>query len=212
MSWAKLDDKVYLNPKFLKLDPRAIALWTFGIAHAAGLEMDGFIPRDEIPILAARFGCQRSDRAFALATKLVERGLWYEVPTGFKVARVRSSKHEDGELFRPAFGPAGYQIHDYLDANLSAERLLERRKSGAERQARVREKHNDKQHRNAVTNAYPDPTRPDPTQKTGGGAVPPSSSRSEKQPPCYHCQGRGHFASACPEKNRPKPKEICYEL
>jgi hypothetical protein len=114
MSWARLDDKAHSHPKFLGLDPGAIALWTLGLSYAASIEADGFIPRKQVPILAATFRARK--RAFTLAALLVARRLWDDK------------------------GPDGYAVHDYLDYNKSKEQLRRERAANATRQGRARER------------------------------------------------------------------------
>lgn len=166
MSWAKLDDRAYTHPKFLGLDPAAIALWVFGLSYVANIESDGFIPRPQVPILGAVFKASPA-RSFRLATELVGRGLWdEEAPVGYKVVR---------EL-----GP-GFWIHDYLKHNPSRERLEERREQEAEKKRNQRARpHGTDLGTPGGSPAAPDPTRPVPTQeKTEHGSRPPAARRAD---------------------------------
>ena len=144
MSWARLDDKAYAHPKFLGLDPAAIALYWLGLSYAANIESDGFIPRAQVPILAAVFKAHR--RAIKLADMLVERGLWDEKgPIGFEI---------------PSLG-SGWWVHDYLIYNPKRERDPSATRARRERDTKMKLQIQFFKH--LTQSVTPLPTLPDPT-------------------------------------------------
>jgi hypothetical protein len=155
VSWAKLDDKAHQHPKFLGLDPGAVALYFFSISYSASVESDGFVPRQQVPILAAVFGVGQS-RAFRLADMLIERRLWDETgPEGYKI--------------REALG-LGFWIHGFLERNPSHAELEDRRRKEADKKRRQRSHPHGSPQGTAPgtpdgSPAAPDPTRPDPRKE-----------------------------------------------
>lgn len=93
MAWLRIDDTVPTHRKHLKAGPAAAWLWVCGIAYCQRHLTDGFIPEEALALLGVAKG---SD---ALASKLVEVGLFCRV---------------DG----------GYQVHDYLDLNASRDEAV----------------------------------------------------------------------------------------
>jgi len=97
----------YYHPKFLALESGAVALYFYGLSYVADKETDGFISKQQVPVLGMMFGVS-SVKSIRLASILVERNLW--------------------ELLN-----YGYQIHDYLDYNKSALQLKTLRAKTAKR-------------------------------------------------------------------------------
>ena len=103
MSWVKVDDKIFLNPKFRRASDGARLLYFSGLCFAAQAESDGAILASDLPVVAA---FARTADASAIAAELVSLRLW---------------EATDG----------GHQIHDYLEyqpsrSNLEAERKRKR--------------------------------------------------------------------------------------
>lgn len=127
MSWVKLDDQFFSNPKVLLAGRDARDLYLAGLAFCAAQLTDGFIPDNALRMLAAQADV---DEPAALAVRLVAVDLWERL---------------DG----------GYQIHDWLKYNPPASEQKRKRDLNAERQARFREAHAEelKQKNNARRNA-----------------------------------------------------------
>jgi hypothetical protein len=79
MVWVKLDDGFPDHPKVLAAGPLAAWLYVCGLAYAARLLTDGFIPTVQVGRLAALQGAED------LAGRLVSVGLWERVDGGYRV-------------------------------------------------------------------------------------------------------------------------------
>ena len=67
MSWFRVDDRMFCNPKFAGLSPAATSLWLRAGSWAAGQKTHGEIPSNILPLL-----CGDSE----IAQELVDAGLW----------------------------------------------------------------------------------------------------------------------------------------
>lgn len=76
MSWAKIDDQLHSNEKFLACSLAARGLWTVCLSWVADKETDGALPRSIVRLHAG------ADLP-ALAGELVEAGLWIVTETGW---------------------------------------------------------------------------------------------------------------------------------
>lgn len=125
MVWFKVDDRFHHHPKAIAAGLAALGLWTVAGSWSVDNLTDGFIPRHVLASLSPDAHRGR------LAKRLVEAGLWDEVP---------------GE---------GWQFHDWGDdgRQKTSEQVKAERKATRERQARFREAH-----RNGVTNAFVTPS------------------------------------------------------
>lgn len=101
MPYASFDDQFPDHPKIAPLTDAAFRLHVAGICYAARHLTDGRIPADEVPRLVRRY------RKTSLAALTDGSALWVPRP---------------GDEF---------EIHDYLDWNLSRAQVLERRESAA---------------------------------------------------------------------------------
>lgn len=99
MSWAKIDDQFYLNPKNDTISRDEQDLYLAGLVYCNGQLTDGFIPDGKIALLAVWAKLPIEANAQALACLLVEHCYW-ERSTG------------------------GYTVHDFLDWNMSREEVL----------------------------------------------------------------------------------------
>ena len=97
MTWARLDDGLFENTKFLGLSRAAKLLYIAGLVHCARQLTDGHIERGAVKIVRAMAGSGPKH-----AEELVGVGLW----------------NVNG---------AGYVVHDFLEYNPSREQVLERR-------------------------------------------------------------------------------------
>lgn len=113
MAWFKADDMLADHPKVIALGKDAVpamGLWLLVGTWAARYTTDGFVPDAMI---------RRYDPRRRLSKRLVEVGLWDR------------AEHD---------GTAGYQFHDWLDHQLSAEEVSTKRSSNRERQRKFRAK------------------------------------------------------------------------
>jgi hypothetical protein len=78
MSWAKIDDRLCLHPKFISISLEAAGLWVRALSYAAGLERDGWFPVEVLPLLA---GTHEYD---VLVHELVHAMLWVREPDGYR--------------------------------------------------------------------------------------------------------------------------------
>lgn len=76
MSWAKIDDQLHSNEKFLACSLAARGLWTICLSWVADKETDGAIPRSIVRLHA---GPQLQE----LTAELVEAGLWEVTEAGW---------------------------------------------------------------------------------------------------------------------------------
>ena len=114
MSWVKLDDRIFLNPKFRAKEATTDArmLYLAGLTFSAQAESDGDILAGDLPLV---FAYARVANPEAAVTALVKLQLWERVA-------------------------GGYQIHDYLEYQfsreyLNAERERKRKVAAARRAA-----------------------------------------------------------------------------
>ncbi len=126
MSWAKLDDQFADHPKIVTAGPLAAWLYVAGLTYCCRYLTDGRIPEAAVPRLANFGGLAR----------LGPDG-WQPVDVGELVAAL-----VENQLWEPCEG--GYLIHDYLDYNPPAEKVLRERKNGHKRMAEWREKRQSK--------------------------------------------------------------------
>lgn len=83
MSWVKLDDKFFRNPKVLNAGKDARDLYIAGLIHCATRETNGFIDHHYIWSIGKDAKVGRVDEA---RITLVEHGLWRVVGLGWEIA------------------------------------------------------------------------------------------------------------------------------
>lgn len=105
MAWVKFDDGYADHRKIAGLTDAAFRLHTAGILHCGKHLTDGLIEADEIPRLVRKY------RKAALA-ELTDKALWI-----------------------PVMDSAAYVIHDYLQWNDPAEKVIARRDAAVKRKA-----------------------------------------------------------------------------
>lgn len=105
MVWAKLNDEIGDNAKWMAASMAARGVWTSALAFAARNLTDGFVPR---AWLVREVGGDPACEADVVAGELVRLRLWHEV---------------DG----------GFAIHDYLDYNPSRSDITEKRRKDSDR-------------------------------------------------------------------------------
>jgi hypothetical protein len=76
MTWFKVDDNLALNPKVIMAGNAAMGLWVRAGSWSGQQLTDGFIP---LPIIQVLTGGD-----IALADTLVDVGLWYHEPDGYR--------------------------------------------------------------------------------------------------------------------------------
>jgi len=102
MAYAKIDSKMFRNPKIKEAGIYATMLYIAGLAYCNEHLTDGFIPLSQLPGLYADSWQTGHKRSRQLLTKL---GLWLEVVS-----------EETGEL-------TGYLVNDYLDFNKTKDEI-----------------------------------------------------------------------------------------
>ena len=112
MAWFRSDDGLHSHPKTRRAGVEAMGLWVVAGTYSSAYKLQGFVPDSYV----ASWG--RKGRA--LAAKLVAAGLWEPA----------------NDLVE---GP-GWQFHDWIDYNPTAEQIERDRELARLRQARSREK------------------------------------------------------------------------
>jgi len=111
MTWAKLDDQFYLNPKNAPIDRDEQDLYIAGLVYCNGQLTDGFIHESKLMQLyiwaKLPFEANALANAQAIASRLLEHEMW-EIASN------------------------GYQVHDFLDWNPSKSEVLALRKARSE--------------------------------------------------------------------------------
>lgn len=113
MAWATLDDQMPDHPKVAGLSDASFRLHVAGICYCARHLTDGLIHATEVPRLVRRY------KPSALV-ELVTRGIWRESLI-------------DGQV-------EAYEIHDYLQWNLSRAKVDINRQKARDRMAAARAK------------------------------------------------------------------------
>lgn len=120
MAWVRFDDGFFRHPKVVAAGRDARDMYTSSIFYANQNLTDGFVPEGALRIIAADAGVTSHAKA---AKALVREGLWLEVE-------------------------GGYQIHDYLDYQVSAASVTDKQTANKRRQQEWRDRN-----RNAQSNA-----------------------------------------------------------
>jgi hypothetical protein len=109
MAWVKLDDRFPQHPKILQISSQAFRLYITGLCYASLYQTDGKLLSTCISLLAETFHEPSLEETHPpeWIEELVRVGLWEKVDKG-------------------------YQIHDYLEYNLSKENREELAKTKAE--------------------------------------------------------------------------------
>lgn len=113
MGWVRISDDFYDNRKFNRLTALGDSAWVRGLAYCNRNLTDGFIPTRTARSLVDTTGLSASP--MDAVAELVAEGLWEEVE-------------------------GGYQVHDYLDYQLSAEHIRSRAEANRERVRRFTER------------------------------------------------------------------------
>lgn len=125
MAWVRIDDHFDEHPKLAAIGPLGWGVWLAGLAYCNRNLTDGFIPRSKARMMATLDDIEDDDgRLWALSRSsgmtgddvqaqwvidiLVRAGVWDEVP-------------------------GGYQVHDYLDYQPSAEKVNAEREKARNR-------------------------------------------------------------------------------
>jgi len=110
MTWIKIDDQFFQNPKIIDLSKDAKLLYLCALTYCGSQLTDGIISKSALRVISATV-----DVSSTVATELVHVGLW-EVTEG------------------------GYDIHDYLEYNPSKDQVKHDRQQNAKRQQSWRDK------------------------------------------------------------------------
>jgi len=113
MPWSKIDDRFYDHPKTVAAGTAGAGLFVLALSYCANRLTDGFVSAMMIRRLVADV-----DDPLALADRLVDAGIFERVE-------------------------GGYQIHDYLDYNPPAAKVIADRAAAKERMRVAREAHID---------------------------------------------------------------------
>lgn len=108
MTWVKIDDKFYDNPTNRELGAAGRDLFVAGLCYCAKGLTDGTIPKVDVPLLLAQAQAKR-----ATVTRLVDAGRWLDL----------------GDR---------YQVAEYLEYQLSKERVLADRERARKKKQRQR--------------------------------------------------------------------------
>lgn len=128
MAWVRFDDGFFRHPKVVAAGRDARDMYTSSIFYANQNLTDGFVPEGALRIIAADAGVSSHNKA---VKALLREGLWIEAN-------------------------GGYEIHDYLDYQVSAASVTEKQTANRRRQQDWRDRNRnakDNAQRNAVTNA-----------------------------------------------------------
>ena len=110
MPWVKLDDQFFSHPKVIDRSKDAKLLYMASLTYCAANLTDGYLSPAALRLAAAMV-----DVPAGVAQELVSAGLWTRCENG-------------------------YQIHDYLEYNPSAEEVKQQRADNARRQAEWRDR------------------------------------------------------------------------
>lgn len=116
MSWARLDDSFWRNPKITELldtakGPEALALHVAAISYCAEHLTDGVVDKSDI----RRIVRWHNSRVKSALQSLLQSGLWDIVEPGVK-----------------------WRVHDFLDYNPTRQEVLVKREKDARRQRKHR--------------------------------------------------------------------------
>lgn len=136
MVWFRVDDHLHSHSKSIRAGTEAMGLWILAGSWSAAEESDGWVPGYMLPRLAG-VGAE------ALATKLVESGLWEDDWDG--------TEH-------------GYRFHQWEEHQPTRAQLDARREQGRERMRRARAQGGDVRTHSEGTADAVTPTRPDPSR------------------------------------------------
>lgn len=186
MTWFKVDDGFYDNPKFLEVPNAAVGLWVKAGAWCGKHLTDGVIPATQVKLLKG---------TAAQVKALISAGIWIED--------------------RSKNGSKVYRFHDWNEYQPTREQKLKEREEAAERQrkSRERKRHEQRKHENVTCDSHvtgsrdshechtgvsqrPVPTRPDPSITTTSNEVVERTTA--------HADGASHKTK--PKKNHPLPE------
>ena len=118
MSWVRFDDGFMRHPKVLAAGRDARDLYIAAMFHCGTHLTDGFIMAPALPLIAAEAGVPYDEaNTQALASRLVEVGLWQMVQGGYQVHDYLgcSFDYTDARQYwdriRPQVAPKVYELH-----------------------------------------------------------------------------------------------------
>lgn len=110
MPWFKVDDSFHSHPKARRVPLAAVGLWTLCGSHCMAYKTDGFVPGWFVASLP---------KGRSLASVLVGEGLWLDAARN---------------------GEEGYQFHDWLHIQQSAQEIERDREHNRQRQRDFRQR------------------------------------------------------------------------
>lgn len=167
MTYVKIEDDIFRNPKVLSVSSGAKLLYIASICYSGSSLTDGFIPRNAPPMFGAEVGISKTAKA---AVELVEAGLWDATERG-------------------------YQVRNYLEFNESSEKVEKKRAAARDRANRKRgenfEESSQEVHANnpETTHEVSEPTTTTTTfsnEKETGADAPRPPKPKPKQPRPIH--------------------------
>lgn len=75
--WAKIDDNLWMHPKWVSLPDSAKALWVTALSYCACYETDGYISSKTLSLLCP------NKRHYRVANLLIKCGLWEQIDGGY---------------------------------------------------------------------------------------------------------------------------------
>lgn len=130
MTWVKLDDAFFRNPKVTGVQPLARLLYMAGLCHCADTLSDGEIFQRDLPVLYLHSGASAKH-----VGQLVDAALWI--------------RHVDS-----------YWIPDFLAYNPSKEKVLAEREGARRRKESQRDRQRDSRRTNGASHRPPLPQPP----------------------------------------------------
>lgn len=186
MTYVKIDDDIFRNPKVVRVSTVAKLIYVASICYCGNQLTDGFIPRNAARTLSADAGVNYSPK---IVKELINAGLWLE--------------SEDG-----------YTIHDYLEHNESAEKVHAKKEAARKRMERLRS--GDVRANNQRTHGEVRDTDTTTDTSPNGEDIPPTPKRNRKKSQTLTPEQMTRFErwySVFPRKvNRAKAEEKWAEI
>ena len=139
MTWVKLDDQFFRNPKAQAVGMAGRELYLAGLCFCASQLTDGRIPKAVVPILCTEAGARQT-----VVSALVQHGMWTDY----------------GDF---------YVVHDWNLYNRPASEVKEERERNAERQRRYRSQRESQRDSRVTNDAPSRPVPSDVSNETSRG-------------------------------------------
>jgi hypothetical protein len=185
MSWVKLDDQFFRHPKVIEAGRDARELYVASLCYSAAALTNGFIQSAALRKIAMDADIDEWDTA---ADRLVDAGLWEQVA-------------------------GGWQVHDYLEYNPSADKVRAERSAARERMQRNRSENvranNERSSENVQLPRTPSPINVNtPLPPTETEALQPAAvegvGRADNVTPAFETAWQAYPARRGKKLNKPK--------